>query len=141
MRIQTAQELVANLVYKPEWQFNIRENKRFENTVNVDIVYPAVNSDREDAAAGFPNPIPPMGARASFVLALDSINSDVDLYSALCVFIMQIEEHEMREFLRIEPTFWAPFHPHHTDGIERWAKVTHQKVEYVRQMDMTFGLA
>lgn len=34
--------------------------------------------------------------------------------------IREGEEHEMREFMRIDG--FAPYHPHHSDGDRRWAQ-------------------
>lgn len=56
--------------------------------------------------------------------------------------LMVIEEHEMREFLRIAPTYWAPFHPHHTDGIRRWIGSANVASEWQMVIpDMHFGIA
>jgi hypothetical protein len=63
---------------------------------------------------------------------LADCREDTDLYRKLAYAILEIEEHEMREYFRISPTFWAPFHPHQYDGMKRWGKY-HE--------DLKFGLA
>jgi hypothetical protein len=39
--------------------------------------------------------------------------------------VLDIEEHEWREFLRLGPDsdYMAPFHPHTDDGMHRWAHI------------------
>jgi|SRR5271166_2505034 len=140
MLIETAIQLIGNIVYKPGWRIEARDNsKRFQDSICITITYPATNSDRSEAAAGFPSPIPPDGARASFCISVAALD-DVRLYAGLVQVIMHIEEHEAREFLRIKPTYWAPFHPHNTDGIAAWATVTNKPVDIQRHIDFTFGL-
>lgn len=141
MRVDTAISLIKSLVYKPGWIFEPTDNtKRFESSICLKVTYPATNSDREEAAAGFPTPIPPRGAYASFVIMTEGMD-DVRLYGAIAEILMAIEEHEMREFLRTAPTYWSPFHPHNTDGIRRWAEVTGRDYKAVLQSDTSFGLA
>lgn len=140
MRVDSAIRLIENLIYKPGWIFEPTDNtKRFESSVCLKITYPATNSDRDQAASGFPNPIPPKGAYASFVIMTEDMD-DVKLYGAIASIIMEIEEHEMREFLRVLPTYWSPFHPHNTGGIRQWAAVTGRDYQAVLRSDNTFGL-
>jgi hypothetical protein len=140
VRTDTAIQLIDNLVYKPGWIFEARDNsKRFQDSICLTVTYPAMNSDREEAAAGFPTPIPPNGARASFNIPIHDAD-DMKLYRHVVQVIMWIEEHEAREFLRVKPSYWAPFHPHNSGGIENWANAIGRSVELVRQADFTFGL-
>lgn len=158
----TACELINTLVYKPGWDLFASDNcHRFEASVRVRIDYPCANSDREYARLGYPEHEPaetvthggqlvaegtptirPEGkAVAQFTLMVDDVDDVVRLcYLLLCRFA-QIDCHEAREFLRVLPTFWSPFHPHHTDGMKRWAAETGRPLEIVQQEDMTFGLA
>jgi hypothetical protein len=121
MHVNSAIELVNNLIYKPGWTFEATDaTNRFEDAINVKITYPAQDSKMEDAPE-YPNPIPG-GARASFSLLVRDC-SDTDLYRQVLQVIMKIEEHEAREFLRVQPTRWAPFHPHRVDGMRLWGDV------------------
>lgn len=142
MRVASAIELIGQLVYKPGWQFQAEDHtSRYENSICLTIRYPAVNSDRAEACQGFPNGIRPDGlARASFCIMLGN-DSDLQLYRKVSDCIMEIEYHEMREFLRVKPTFWAPFHPHNLEGIERWAAATDQTFANALMYDKHFGLA
>lgn len=140
MDIQTAIDLISQITYKPGWIITSRDNsKRFESSICVDITYPATNSDRSEAP-DYSTPILPNGARASFAVMVNKLDN-VALYAAICQFIMTIEEHEMREFFRINPTYWAPFHPHKTDGMARWAAMHDIPVHIQTYKDMTFGLS
>lgn len=140
MDISTAITLIQGITYKPGWNISGHDNtKRFEGCIRVDFVYPATNSDRSEAPA-YSTPIPPNGARASFAVIVSTLD-DVQLYRAICQLIMTIEEHEMREFFRINPTYWAPFHPHKSDGITRWADNSDTPRHIQQYRDMTFGLA
>jgi hypothetical protein len=132
MRVDSAVELINNLVYKPGWKIEATAaTKRYEGTIKVKVTYPAFNSDRDEAPGGYSNFIDPDGAYASFNIICEDCD-DVSLYRKLLETIMVIEEHEAREFLRVVPTYWAPFHPHRVDGMKRFGKVEH---------DLTFGLA
>lgn len=66
---------------------------------------------------------------------------DIGLYYRIARIVMEVEEHEMREFLRISPTMWAPFHPHNTGGIRTWAKMSGIDHDAAIARDVTFGLA
>lgn len=137
MRPETACALIAQLIYKPDWHFTANPSKRFENAIELHVNYPARNSDRETA----PNYSYEVkgGVIAHFTLSVESLD-DIGLYAGLCQLLMVIEEHEMREFLRVSNTLWAPFHPHNTDGIARWASVhgIPQEIQFLR--DSTFGI-
>lgn len=130
MFVQTAIDLIDQTVYKPGWTFEATDHtKRYEGTVCVKVTYPAQMSEREEAPAGYPTPITPY---AEFPIVVADVDEPTDLYRRLLDVILAIEEHEAREFLRIRPTFWAPFHPHTVDGMRRWG--------YPGQ-DLHFGLA
>jgi hypothetical protein len=162
MNTDTAIALISQLVYKPGWEFIAEDNtSRFEGSVRLTVWYPCHNSDRKYAPAGYPATEPqdtvsgkgepvaagtptirPEGkAKAAFALMLSDVDDVTELYHLIACTIMQIEEHEMREFLRTAPTYWAPFHPHHDDGIRRWAAVTGQPFRHVQASDLSFGLA
>jgi hypothetical protein len=128
--VQTAIDLIGQIVYKPEWVFEATDHtKRYEGTVCLKITYPAQMSEREEAPAGYPTRINPY---ATFAIMVGDCDDAACLYRRVLDVILLIEAHEAREFMRITPTFWAPFHPHTIDGMQRWGTVEH---------DLTFGLA
>lgn len=139
MLAESACELIGNVIYKPGWLIEPKVNLRFEHAIAVKVTYPATNSDRDQAAKGYPNMVSPMGPHATFTILVKDLD-DVQLFAALAEILMTIEEHEMREFLRIAPNYWSPFHPHHTNGIRRWAEVTGRDYKSVLQADLTFGV-
>lgn len=136
MLVASAVQLLSQLQYKPGWEFNVEDfSKRHEAAVRVEVHYPAQQSERNQyplygtTVTG--------GARAAFLLLVDDCDDDTDLYNLLLTeVILPIEEHEAREFLRIEPTGWAPFHPHRADGMRAWARRT----QYTLNRDLYFGL-
>lgn len=160
MYIDTAKALISQMVYKPGWEFEAQDaTSRFENAVVVTIWYPCPDSNRDNAMKGYPDVEPcnvvkggkeieagtptirPEGkAKASFTLMIGDAD-DTKLYYMLSTAIMKIEEHEMREFMRTKPTFWAPFHPHRTDGMKRWAEMSNREFADVQMGDLTFGIA
>lgn len=134
MEISSAVSLVNSIVYKPGWTFEAEDHtNRFEGTVRVRIEYPARNSNREQAANGYTEEIV---TYAVFPLVVSECN-DESLYFKLLEAIVAIEKHEAREFLRVSPTLWAPFHPHRIDGMRRW----HQFTGDPMVSDLQFGIA
>lgn len=118
MYIKTAIELIDQLVYKPGFTFSATDHsKRFEGTILLKVNYEAFESGRENAAEGYPEKIK---TYATFPIMVGDIQHANELYRRIAGCLMKIEEHEMREFLRVSPTFWAPFHPHAIDGIKLW---------------------
>lgn len=131
---ESAVELISNLIYKPGWTFTaVDHDKRFEGTIVLRVDYPARNSNRDQAAAGYPEEI---STYATFPLVVQDC-TDEDLYAKVLSIIGEIEMHEAREFLRVNPTHWAPFHPHRVDGMRRWAERTGSTMD----ADLRFGLA
>lgn len=129
METQSAIELISQLVYKPEWTFEAKDHcHRFEGAIALTITYPARESAREDAAEGYPHVNHPY---ATFPIQVHGMCAE-DLYRAILKIIGEIEMHEAREFLRVKPTYWAPFHPHQIDGMRRWGEP---------EKDLNFGLA
>lgn len=131
---ESAVELINNLIYKPGWTFTATEHdKRFEGTILLRIDYPARNSNRDQAEAGYPEVI---NTYATFPMVVQDC-TDEDLYFKVLKIIEKIEMHEAREFLRVNPTHWAPFHPHRVDGMRRWAERTGSTMD----ADLQFGIA
>lgn len=133
MRVDSAVTLVNSLVLKPGWKVEAEDySHRHEGCIRVNFTYVAYRSERELAPDGYPELVPG-GARAAFVIAAGAMKDDYDLYRKVIeLIVFEIELHEWREFLRVPGTFWAPFHPHRTDGMERWG---------TPEKDMTWGVA
>lgn len=119
MHISTAIDLLSNVVYKPGWEFEVKDHSaRFENSILITMSSDTFRADQADAhAGGYLFPIRPS---ASFVVPVGRIHDDCDLYRAHLGMIARYDDHERREFYRVAPSYWAPFHPHTTDGMERW---------------------
>ncbi|MFF9897746.1 hypothetical protein [Streptomyces longispororuber] len=134
METASAIKLVGEVGYKPGWEFIARDySHRCEGAIVVRVYYPTRNSNRDHANAGYPDEVT---VPVDFPLVVADY-TDEDLYAALLRVIMKIEEHEAREFLRVHPTGWAPFHPHRTTGMQRWADRTGRDV----LADLQFGIA
>lgn len=128
MRTDSAITLVQNVIYRPEWEFECYEHGNFEGAISVKITYPANNFNRENAAGGYTESFRP---NATFTIMAGQCRDEVALYRQLIDRCFKVDQHEGREAFRVKPTFWAPFHPHHTDGMERWGDP---------QADLTFGI-
>lgn len=143
MRIETAMRLLGEVIYKPGWTFEVTDHtKRFEGTVSVKITYPAMDSG-EDFAPEYTTPVEG-GARAAFPIVVgDLADHDTEtLYTRLVKAIMEIEEHEAREFLRVWPSKIAPLHPHSIDGMRAWHRQQHRRDGAFADLrsDMGFGV-
>lgn len=129
MEIASAVELVRHVCYRPGWEFTAEDHSaRFEGAITVKISYPTRNANRDQAPQGYPTEIQP---HATFPMVVAECDAE-SLYRKLLACILEIEEHEAREFFRVSPTHWAPFHPHRLDGMRRWGRVDH---------DLRFGIA
>lgn len=137
MNVDSAIQLVGQLIYKPEWAFEASDHtNRFEGSIKVKITYPALNSNRDQAADGYPQMI---STYAEFPMVVANCD-DTSLYRQIANAIVKIEEHEMREFLRVLPNYWAPFHPHRIDGMKRWNATDGTAADQVVP-DLQFGIA
>lgn len=127
MEVDSAIDLINSLIYKPGWRISAKDHQgRFEGTVAVKIDYPAQNTNR-DQAPDYPENIE---TYASFPLVVGDCDDEC-LYRRVLDEIMKIELHEAREYLRVQPTLWAPFHPHRIDGMKRWGEL---------EADLRFGV-
>lgn len=106
-----------SLFYRPGWTFEaVKHTQRFENAIRVRIEFDTVDTSEPTADNTYETPF---RLHVSFTLMVGRMD-DVGLYKALLGVILRVEEHEAREFLKVKPTQWAPFHPHTEDGIKRW---------------------
>lgn len=129
MRVDSAIHLIENVMYKPGWNFTAEDHtNRYEGAVKLRIDYEAQDTSRDDAFEGYPHHIK---TYASFPLIVADCD-DTMLWRRMVESIALIDSHEAREFFRVRPTGWAPFHPHQIDGMKRWGKMEH---------DIQFGLA
>jgi hypothetical protein len=138
MRVDSACELINQLCYKPGWKFTASDHtNRFESSIKVRIDYPALNSNREQAADGYQDEIPV--TYAEYPILVDDLD-DMGLYRVVVDIITDIETHEAREFLRVCPTYWAPFHPHRAEGMRRWRDTEGITRDHILE-DQRFGIA
>lgn len=139
MDIQTAIRLVDNLRIMPFWDLSASDHShRFEGAICLKVTYPSYETSREMWAEGYPEPNRPY---ASFPIVVRDLD-DIGLYRAIVAIITEIQEHETREFLRVNPTGWAPFHPHQIDGMKRWRDGSAEWADSVQlRGDLHFGLS
>lgn len=93
--------------YKPEWEFYVLWADSYR--VRIQVLYLAVNSDRDNALAGYPRMIngnPYIDVQVSDHADLDAL--DEFLFTEVAL----IEVHEAREFWRSGAGRWARYHPH-----------------------------
>lgn len=118
MECSSALRLIEQVIFMPGWRLEAEDHtKRFEDAILLTIHYPARSTARADAEAGYPEEIV---TYARFVVLAGDCDSDEDLWRVLMEKILLVLEHEAREYFRIKPTSWAPFHPHRRDGMRRW---------------------
>lgn len=131
MELQSAIDIINDqLVFLPGWEITAEPMvNRFENTVRLHVNYPATRTERELMRSG---DVEPIATRASFPLVCDFPDIVGLARCILMDVIAPINMHEAREGLRFKPTFWAPFHPHRVDGMQRWGNVPG---------DLLFGVA
>lgn len=127
MNVDTAVKLInESLVYKPGWYIHAEDfTSRHESAVCIHISYPGRETNRDHAPEFAEHNVP----KATSILLVGDLSME-EFYRQLFELIMRFETHESREFFRIGPTMWAPFHPHHIDGIRRWGTPDY---------DLTFG--
>jgi hypothetical protein len=140
MDVTTAIRLVENLVFFPGWELTATDHSdRFEDTICVQVTYPSYETNRPEAERGYDVANRPYARFPIVVRDLD----DVGLYRAISrILVEDIWSHEVREALRVKPTFWAPFHPHQIDGMRRWEDGSAQLDASVHlRDDLQFGIA
>jgi hypothetical protein len=136
MNVASAIQLIEHVIYKPGWNITATDHtSRFEESILVKIEYPAQETSREMALQGYPENNRPYASFPIIVRDLD----DTQLYRELLRCFMCIEEHEAREYLRIQPTGWAPFHPHAIDGMKRFKSTSADACCSVME-DLQFGI-
>lgn len=140
MSVETALDLINtnHIKYRPGWTFEATDyTKRFQNAIMVKFIFPAYHTEKDNAKAGYPERTD--GSWAQFPILLEGVADINDLaYKILCC-IREIEVHEAREFLKVGPTFWAPFDPHNYGGMHRWSDKTGNP--YSIELDLKYGVS
>lgn len=138
MFTETAVTLVnESLVFPPGWDVKAEDHThRFQGTINVKVTLTEAKKSEREEAPEYNVPIPG-GARSSFPLYVGDVDDIEGLVFRVIEALEEAYVHEIREFVRVAPTYWAPFHPHRGDGIQLWAKYrgTDPKRDYL------FGLS
>jgi hypothetical protein len=142
MRVESAIALIESVVYKPGYHLSaVDHTNRFEGTVKVRLDYAAPETGRENAAHGYSETIVTYAEFPIAVGDLSGPDAAACLYRRVLDAILDVEAHEAREAFRVNPSLWAPFHPHALDGIKLWerTKDSQQPAELLR--DFQFGIA
>lgn len=119
---------INKLMYKPGWRITawVDDNPRYRNSVVINCAFDTYNSAEVYAHDNYRySPI----IRPSVVERQDvtECRGSEDVFRLVAEFIMKIEEHEMREFLRTKGDFKAPFHPHTFPGMLAWGDMFHDE--------------
>lgn len=125
MRVETALVLInESLVFLPNWTIEATDHrKRYEDAICLRLtIKDAPFSEREEAPKYLRHV--PNGVHSEFPIHVGDCNDIDELAGRVLDAILDTFAHEAREFLRIKPTMWAPFHPHKRDGIDRWTART-----------------
>lgn len=124
MDTATAVTLInEQLVFPIGWEVVAKDHSsRFGETIVVDFkLTDARQSERAEAPEGYPNVIKG-GARSGWPIYVGDVENIEDLTYKVIGAMLRNASHEIREFVRVKPTYWAPFHPHRGDGIKRWSQ-------------------
>jgi len=111
----TAVNLINNLHYMPGWSFEAFDTGGPSIVTRATIE--TVNSNQDQAFRRSPERI--TLERNALVHPVDYATEN-DLTAALFTWIMEIQIHETREFLRVGKDLRAPFHPHRPEGEQAW---------------------
>lgn len=140
MSAADAADVINGLIYKPGWLIQATPwTERHQDAIKIHFEYPAFNSSEPPY---FPTAIT---ARADFAILAGDCPDPTILLAKLAGLLLTIEEHEMREFLRLgRGDHEALFHPHTTDGIRRWATIGQHHtglsaLEMMTTRDLLFG--
>jgi hypothetical protein len=122
MNIDTALALCEQIECGPTLCIEAEDyTRRHEGALRVTTIVSTVGSERE--TFGRYDEAEPIDVRAAFVIVVDDCNDATELYRrVLTEAVIPTLVHEVREFFRIKPTGWAPFHPHKRDGVSRWGQ-------------------
>jgi hypothetical protein len=118
MLTETAVKLINDTVaFLPGWTVKAKDfTSRHEGCICLYVSYPGRESNRPEAMDGYPVQNEP---RATFLLQVAELD-DIGLHKAVLDRLIEFITHEFREFYRVKPSYWSPFHPHSIDGMRRW---------------------
>ncbi|MFE5369229.1 hypothetical protein [Streptomyces mirabilis] len=120
MDAQRAVDLINKISYRPGWEINAHLMIDGLPYVIVIAHVHTVNSDQDQAIKGYPEKI---------ILAPDTMidaglyDTPEALYGRILDWIIGLEIHEAREFLRVGDDMRAPFHPHRPECQDAWDRV------------------
>lgn len=111
----------SSVVFMPGWKIRAEDfTSRHEGCVCLYIEYPGRESGRPGAFKGYPERNHP---RAAAMIQVGNFTDVTELHRAVLGKLIEFWTHEAREFYRVLPSGWAPFHPHQIDGMNRWGTV------------------
>lgn len=122
MNVDTALRLIEQIDCGPNLCVEAEDyTRRHEGAIRLTTIVTTVGSEREQF--GNYKDAEPIDVRAQFVIIVTDCADDLELYRrVLTEALIPTLTHEIREFFRIKPTGWAPFHPHKIDGVDRWGE-------------------
>ncbi len=121
MLVESAVAIINNgIVFFPGWTVHAEDfTARHEGAVALHIEGTSWETNRPEAMAGFPEINHPRVVR---IIQVADLNDDISLHRVVLQQFIDFFIHEAREAYRVQPTGWAPFHPHQIDGMKRWGR-------------------
>lgn len=126
MDAHAAVDFINNRVlFWPDWKFHAEDYSLppfIEDLIFLTVEYRPHETNREDAMAfdKIGTSVPVLHLNPSRPLDVSDIEDHNELLFALGAIVIELQTHEMREALRVRPTYEAPFHPHREEGEENW---------------------
>lgn len=117
MELFRAERLIRQCTYKPGWRFEASPYSQYRETLQVFISASVANSN----VVWAPDYRQAITRRLEFFIFVGDCDTPEDLYNKLFKCVMDIEEHESREFFSTDSSYSKPFHPHTMAGIVNWA--------------------
>jgi hypothetical protein len=121
MEVPTAIRIINDgICFMPGWQITASDfTGRHQGTICLHVEYPGRETARREAPDYKLHNRP----RAAFLIQVANIRDDIELHRKVLDKLIEFWTHEARESYRVNPSMWAPFHPHNQDGMERWGDV------------------
>ena len=131
MKVDEIVKLVGESHYFPNWRIVADEGADAEELwalgmVPVTFYISTVDTDRENALAGYPKPA---ALERQRVLVAGEIGDEFDFDATMFTAITDIEMHERREAYRRGANMDSPFHPHRLSGDKNWKRLTREVSE------------
>lgn len=122
MRVEDVVNLVNyGIIVMPGWQLEANDyTARHEHAVCLTITYETFDY-RQSEAPDYSTPINP---HAKFIIDAELMVNMDDVVREVIKACVKVCEHEIREAMRIGPTWHGPFNPHTTRGREQWGDPT-----------------